>query len=385
LARLLTLAVAAAVIGLASLFIVTLSSSGGVRMPASGSTVPNPGNGLVPEATFFPIGVWNQTPEDSAGGYRQLGVTVFVGLYHGITPSALATLRDSGQYLIGDQPPAPAVNGDVIKAWQSQPDEPDTAGNGPQPPSQVIATYKAIKAADPSRPVFVNFGPGVADITWLGGGANVGHPERYPEYAKGGDLLSEDTYPINGGHPITAVADGVDNLRRYSDNAKPVYAFIETTAIEEGNPKPTPEDVRAEVWLALIHGANGIVYFCNVFSPSFDEAAMLHDPVTSRAVADLDSQITSLAPVLNADTVTNDVTVSTPDRVDVMEKHHGGKLYLMTESVGDHATSARFTMRERLDGTITVIGENRRIPVVKGRFSDSYDVHGVHLYEFSPR
>ena len=49
----------------------------------------------------------------------------------------------------------------------------------------------------------------------------------------------------------------------------------------------TPEQVRTEVWMALIHGAKGLVYFVHQFKPRFKEAALLDDPPMLAAVTAL--------------------------------------------------------------------------------------------------
>ena len=69
----------------------------------------------------------------------------------------------------------------------------------PVTPGALVSTYNTMKANDPTRPVWVNFSPGVADDSWIGRGTRTGHPEDYPLYAKGGDITSFDYYPIAEG------------------------------------------------------------------------------------------------------------------------------------------------------------------------------------------
>ena len=56
-------------------------------------------------------------------------------------------------------------------------------------------TAKRIQAADPSRPVMLNLGQGVAWDAWHGRGVRTNHPEDYIEYVKGCDIASFDIYP----------------------------------------------------------------------------------------------------------------------------------------------------------------------------------------------
>src|SRR5947207_10663119 len=55
----------------------------------------------------------------------------------------------------------------------------------PVSPATVVADYERIKRADPSRPVLLNLGQGVAWDQYIGRGTRRNHPEDYPEYLKG--------------------------------------------------------------------------------------------------------------------------------------------------------------------------------------------------------
>ena len=42
--------------------------------------------------------------------------------------------------------------------------------------------------------------------------------------------------------------------------------------------KATPHQVKAEVWMSLVHGSRGLIYFVHQFKPRFNEHALLDDP-----------------------------------------------------------------------------------------------------------
>ena len=237
--------------------------------------------------------MWLQTPESNATNYKNIGINEFVGSYNDPTNSSLGALQAAGlgtiisQQSLGLASPYSAV----IKGWL-QPDEPDNAqpdangdgGYGPCiPPSTIVANYNAFKTADPTRPVFLGFGQGVANINWVGRGSCTGDTAMYAQYAQGADILAFDVYPINDGYPITYVADGVDNLMSWG-GGRPVWADIETTEINTGDPTLTPAQVKTEVWLALTHGATGIQYFADIISPTFNEAGLLTNSTMTATV-----------------------------------------------------------------------------------------------------
>jgi hypothetical protein len=360
------------------------------RADANTTTSPNPGNGLETNPEFFPIAVWLQTATHTARKFHEIGVNTFIAQWEGNTEEALRALKEAGEILITEQESV-ALNSpynSVIKAWQIQPDEPDDAqpngegGYGPcVEPSAIIAEYHRLKKNDPTRPVYVGFGRGVAETAWPGRGPCTGDTAMYPEYAEGTNIVEFDVYPVNQGYPLSIIATGVENLHKWAGN-KPLFTALETTPIEGGH-GPTPAQIRAETWLALIHGANGINYFCDIIGPTFVEEGCLTIPkVVAQMKAD-DAQIASLAPVLNSDTIIGGVTVTSKLRVDTMEKAVGGETYLFTEAVGTEGGTATFNLTGFGNAKVTVIGDHRTITMSDGTFKDGFHGYGVHLFEIS--
>lgn len=374
------------------------SISANQPLGAQGS-VPYRGNGLSTDPSFFPIGVWYQDPVVDAQAFKTIGVNTFIGQQDGDTPDSIAALRAAGMIAIAPQDTVSLEpsSGDVVKAWHDTADEPDIGpldASGariqpvvPVPPSNVVATYDSLKAKGGGLPVYVNFGPGVAL-----NGAEAG-ARRYEPYIQGADIVSFDIYPLNPGiygrstpMPISLIADGVDHLRAWAPD-KPVFAFIETTDIDGDAPSPTPAQIRDEVWLALIHGANGIEYFCHEMHPVLIADACLRDPTTRQALAGVDAEVSSLAPVLNI----GSQAASPPDveasfRVDRTIREYGADTYVFAESVGQESHGpVTFQVPGIAGGAAQVIGENRSIPVHDGKFTDHFQGQQVHLYRITPK
>lgn len=220
-------------------------------------------------------------------------------------------------------------------------------------------------------------------------GACNGHYEDYPEYIKGSDIVSYDSYPINVHKPLWYVAKGMDELRAWANYRKPVYEAVETTAIATNAGKPSPDQVKSEVWMLIVHGGMGIIYFCHIITPQLDPAGMLHDPAMSAMVGSIDRQISSLTPVLNTPSVANGVRVSSSNGntpVDVMLKRWQGATYLFTVAArAGGPTSASFTLRDFAShSTAEVLDENRQIEITHGRFRDDFtQEYGVHIYRMA--
>ena len=301
-----------------------------------------------------------------------------------------------------------SAHNNLIKAWMHQ-DEPDNAQGGTQDPvpvAQIIQRYNEMKSNDSSRPVYLNLGQGVACDDWYGRGNRTNHPEDYAEYSRGADILSFDVYPMNvfprpssdapwfrAFHNAVAqnpwyVAKGVDSLRKWTGYSKPVCVWIETTNINgDTRYALTPSIVKSEVWMALIHGARGIGYFCHQFSPTFIEAGLLASSQMREGVADINARITSLAPILNTQSVANGVLTVTDNPavpVDVMVKRFKGHTYLFAVAMRPGTTTAAFTLRDFTgSSTLEVIGENRNLNAIDGLFRDEFSDYEVHIYKIA--
>src|SRR5260370_37424349 len=99
------------------------------------------------------------------------------------------------------------VSRHVIKAWM-QGDEPDNAEPLPSggygtciPAIEVARRTREIKTRDPTRPVMLNFGQGVANEFWRGRGTCNGDQGYYDTAIQGADILSYDIYPVGSATP----------------------------------------------------------------------------------------------------------------------------------------------------------------------------------------
>jgi len=141
------------------------------------------------------------------------------------------------------------------------------------------------------------------------------------------------------------------------------------------------------VWLALVHGASGIQYFCHRTGPDVSETACIDDAATGDAMRAVDAEVTQLAPVLNTPPLVSTVTTKTTPSaavVDTMMKRSGGSTYLFAVSRESAPVTVGITFRDGPEsGTVDVLGENRTLPIAGAAFSEDFPAYGVHLYRFS--
>ena len=352
-------------------------------------------NGLPDDPNYFPIAVWLQDPSDAAA-YKKGGINLYIGLWQGPTEDQLAILRAAGMPVLCRQNSVGLdhLNDSIIVGWIQQ-DEPDNAqadgSGGYDPcldPAIIVNIYKTIQQNDPTRPVYLNRGQGVSYIDWVGRGTCRADTLSYPEYIEGCDIISYDIYPVTSRYELIRnnlwyVAQGIDNLRRWSGDKKPVWCWIETTHINSQN-KPTPSQVKAEVWMALIHGAKGFGYFCHEWVPESNANALLDDPVMFPAVSEINAQIHQLAPVLNSPDIRGVVSVESGNAevpLEIMVKQYEDTLYIFAVSMREGTATATFTLKGIQDMEITVISEDRELIISNGKFEDWYEDYEVHLYK----
>jgi hypothetical protein len=345
----------------------------------------------------FPIAVWLQNPAN-APRYKAAGINVYVGLWRGPTDEQLADLKQHGMRVICAQNAVGLAHRDdsTIVGWMHG-DEPDNAqsrrdGRGydpPIPPARIVENYKRLKQADPSRPVLLNLGQGVAWDGWYGRGVRTNHPEDYPEYVKGCDIASFDIYPACHDHADVAgklwfVADGVRRLRNWAGDERPVWNCIECTRISNPDAKATPRQVRAEVWMSIVRGSRGIIYFVHQFKPGFIEAGLLADAEMLAEVTAVNRQIQELAPVLNSPTLADGCVVTSSNAdvpVETVVKRHDGAVYVLAVGMRDGTTTARFDVAAvPAASRVEVLGEDRTIEARGGAFEDRFEPWDAHLY-----
>jgi hypothetical protein len=349
------------------------------------------------DPSYFPIGVWLQHPRNAAR-FKAAGINLYVGLHRGPTQEQLDTLTKAGMPVICFQNELGLANrgNRTIIGWMHR-DEPDNAQrkpdgrgyNPPIPPEEVERAYHRMRQADPSRPVFLNLGQGVAWDNWIGRGVRTNHPEDYPLYVKGCDIASFDIYPAVHAHPEVAgklefVAHGVKRLVEWAGPERVTWNCIEAARIHNPNHSPTPHQVRAEVWMSIIHGSRGLIYFVHQFAPRFREAALFDDPELLAAVTRINQRIHALAPVLNSPSILGEVTLQqTPEKVPVavLLKRATDATYLFAVGMGDQPVQAEFTLQGLpAQARAEVLDETRELGVVNGVFRDAFKPYDVHLY-----
>jgi hypothetical protein len=357
-------------------------------------------NGPPADPTFFPIAIWLQAPRNAAK-YRAAGINTYVGLWNGPTEDQLEQLDRDGMKVVCNQNDVAlrSEHRNIVIAWMHG-DEPDNAqarrdGKGYDPPilpEKIVRDYEQIKKRDPTRPVFLNLGQGVAYDQYIGRGTRRNHPEDYSEYIRGCDIVSFDIYPAVHDKPEVAgkleyVARGVQRLREWTSVDQIVWNCIECSRISNTQRKPTVQEIRAEVWMSIIHGSRGLIYFVHQFEPNFVEASVLQDATLLAGITEINQQIELLSVVIHAPNqppLLELVSSQGKDSIAATWRTHGGKHYCFVVCMTNRPTELEFVLGPESSVTrVEMIGESNSLEAQNGKLKDSLPGYGVRLYRWT--
>ena len=210
--------------------------------------------------------------------------------------------------------------------------------------------------------------------------------DYYGKAAVGADILSFDIYPVASdalalAGQLDAPARGVTRLRDAARDGQHVWAVIETTRIHSPRSRVDPAQLRSEALLALIQGADGLVYFAHEWTDGFREDGLFRYPEIMQAVKDTNAFIRRLAPVLNSPTIEGRITVSGAIPVATMLKQHDGRLYLFAGSTEAKTGAVAFSIEGVSNGRAEALDDKRQLRISNGAFSDPFDqAYQVHVY-----
>jgi hypothetical protein len=361
-------------------------------------------NGPSTSASWFPIAIFDNDPFYNDSLVKAANINLYLGLFdfgsqysHYVTNGLIA---NNSLAMAGEAIDADMILGDPIGAshiWGYQPaDEPEMKH---YTVSEVQAFYDEIRAKDTSRPIFIGYGKGLSlpqpqSNFFL----NAADPGNYCDIP---DVVAADYY---GPQDAASGPDGqwvygrtMDLMRAACGVTKPIWNYVDTEQVNSpGDPggdlaAPTPLEIQQHVWLSIVHGANGIIYFCHNFGDTSDpqwDTKCLIDPPRTAAITETNAQLTKYARVLNSPTRENAVTISGDiAKITTLTKYLDGYAYIFAMTDGDAAhpdsgsTSAKFKIDKLGDATVQVLDESRNLHASDGSFSDNFTPYQWHIYK----
>lgn len=262
----------------------------------------------------------------------------------------------------------------------------------PQPFAQA---YQLIKSIDPDHLMYMNHAP-------------VNLVSTLQKYNAGTDIVACDIYPVvpHGIRPMFALFDDgmqgdlsnctisqvgeyTDKMRRVAGPNKPVFMVLQgfswemlRKAGERDSSKilyPTFEQSRFMAYDAIIHGANGILYWGTAYTPQ-PSAFWTNLKRVVRELADLQDVLAAGTESLPVIKTYHETGHSIDAGVEFIAKKANGEVYLLSANADKNPVKTTFSGLSDFSH-VRVLNENRSLAIVDGSFTDSYDPFAVHIYK----
>ena len=284
--------------------------------------------------------------------------------------------------------------------WEIE-DEPAFTWNSAEPrimPEQMQETYDFIKKSDPEHLIITNHGP-VNLIATL------------QKYNSSTDLVACDVYPVipQGIKPsyalypdglqgdllnpyISQVGEYVDKMKKVVHNSKPVFMVLQGFSWEMLKDEskrdtsmvlyPTYEESRFMAYNAIVHGANGIIYWGTNYTPQPSDFMDDLNRVT-KELAEMQEVLATRSIGLNIKKEYHELMYSIDTGVEIMIKKVKGKIYMLAVNSDRNPVKVTFSGLDKFN-EITVLQEEREVAINKGKFTDYYEPFDVHIYKLQP-
>lgn len=252
------------------------------------------------------------------------------------------------------------------------------------------------------------------DIKYVSPEDNVSTNKWWNYFNTLGRVLSHDDYPIstidlmergaaNAGdvQTITTVATTVEKSRLACGELRPNWYVAQTFyKTEAGIYKiflPTPQQYRASIYTALIHGATGIVNFSynNPASPIIQGISPSNNLPLWTEAARVNSEIDQLTPFLLSKSPSDRYSVflresplyyeKTPVRC--LLKKYGDVYVLLAVNMSKQPLKSIIQLPYSLAGTqmkIERLFDNAPVSIIAGAINEDFGPFAVHVYKFKP-
>lgn len=245
----------------------------------------------------------------------------------------------------------------------------DEAEGEGAPVNRMLLGYNVFKGLDPDHPFM----------------ACLCNRENFGPYSAVADGIVPDPYP-SPHSPVSVVAGTMDAAARAIEGNKPVWIIPQAfdwhvAATGEVAPgevfRPTGEEMRCMTYLALLHGAKGVLYWAS----DSGKCDIVNFPERWKALQETASEVAWLSPVIERPKEDLRATVEPPDApVDIGIWRDGDAWYVIAANTSTEACEVTLTLPpEVTHGHAKVMFENRQTHA-QGAIQDVFRPLEVHVY-----
>jgi hypothetical protein len=335
-------------------------------------------------STFFPIGAFLQ-PTYTFGTWKQRGINTLVGYEaYGQNTSLeqwTQVANDNGLKYMREPLANPSldVNDPNLLTWLYPVDEPDLVTlDQALPPAK--AEFNLLRSIDPTRPIATTYAGGYM-LQWLQGRDKA----YYDALAQYTDWVMPCIYPVTGWNlpeRINGVGNLVDLMKQWYPQKRNI-AYIETsnqdlTFVGPQERGVTPDELRGEVWDAVIHGATGVVYFPQALT-HFN-----YDATPPDVAAEMTVQNARLAKYGTALLTTENPagTSISASGIETCWRIYNGKKYYFSLNLSPTAVNNVNLATTGLNPSqsLVVDGEGRNVTLQNGNIVENFKPFECHVY-----
>ena len=377
-------------------------------------------NTIVDGKPFFPIGWYGNINAKQVAEIAESPFNCYLAYGADVQPKDkmlvfLDTLQKSGMKLLfglTDINPAAAkprtwegitgnnkVTSAIVKAYRNHP--------------ALLAWYTNDERPWPMAAAFQKYYNIIAD-------ADTGHPcyivlcenGDYNYFKNTTDIFGSDPYPIPWGSPAT-ICSYLEQSKAAVNNHKPVWwvlqafawyqyrtlgangAIVDNDNLDRGREPspiellygraPTYEEERCMAYLAIVHGAKGLLYYCY-----YDMRVLPQYKHMWSEMKKIAAEVKSISPELMSGDDLGEILYSALPKADVHSKvlRYKGHYYLIAVNAGDsscHVTFDTKSVHIPSGYHVSAMFENSRscLGYKSGKLTDDFKPYEAHVYDFA--
>lgn len=223
----------------------------------------------------------------------------------------------------------------------------------------------------------------------------VGDANRYKGYGDSTDIFLPELYPIRtkGNNNISEVIRDMKNVQEEFErigSRRGIWAIVQDFKGWGWERYPTDEEVRAMTYLSIIHGATGIMYYTyggwgNNFGAPYDKDVWSY---LKKVVGELASLHDVLAERNTTEKCTSSITKGAGKdgmgypALNTLLKVYQEKHYLFAANSSQQPIRCQFKPASGNVSEVSVMFEDRTLPVKDGVFVDDFKPYDVHVYQW---
>ncbi|MEI6501461.1 MAG: hypothetical protein WCP21_10620, partial [Armatimonadota bacterium] len=208
------------------------------------------------------------------------------------------------------------------------------------------------------------------------------------------DIMGVDPYPIPSS-PVTKVSEWTEEAVASVKGHKPTWIVPQAFAWYQYNPEgssrgriptaeelktgrmPTYEEERCMTYLALVHGAKGLIYYCY-----YDLRVLPHYQEIWGWMKKIGAEVKALTPLWLSPASANKARLEPASApIHSLLKRAGGHEYLVAVNAGSAPCAVTFDLRHKLPSAVKVLFEDATMQTDGQKLTASFKPLEVHVYD----